>query len=123
MINIRLLLLVVLGVLVGCADPFIYYRRDVSLGQYLKDTEECEYESARYASLVSDGNVLYRIRNFCMSERDYTLTDRENRGRPWNRKDVEKWIAVERAKQPPFNIEDARMRIKDLQRKLAEESK
>lgn len=72
----------------GCADPFIYYRRDVSPYKYFADVAKCDHQTDRIIPLVSDGNILYRLHNYCLSEMGYTLTDPKT-AIPWRRKEVE----------------------------------
>jgi len=79
-------------VTVSCADPFIYYRNGVPPNEYRDDVADCNRRVTRIADLVSNGNVLYRLFNHCMSESGYTLTDPKT-ARPWNRRDVERRLA------------------------------
>lgn len=74
--------------LTSCADPFVYYRRGVAPDEYRADAAECRHEAGRLAPLISDGNALYALRNYCLAERGYTLTDPRT-GRPWSRTAVE----------------------------------
>ena len=83
-----LLLFTVLSFLAGCADPFIYYRQSVSPNEYFADVAECDRQTDRIIPLTSDGNVLRRLHNYCLSEKGYTLTDQRTT-KPWRRKDVE----------------------------------
>ena len=83
-----LLLLTVLTFLAGCADLFVYYRQGVPPGEYFADMAECDRRTDRIIPLVSDGDVLRRLHNYCLSEKGYTLTDPRT-AKPWRRKDVE----------------------------------
>lgn len=90
----RTLLLITLIILTAsCADPFTYYRRGTSAERYAADVAACDHHVASISDLIYDGNTLYRLRNHCLSELGYTLTDPRT-GRPWRRREVEERVGV-----------------------------
>ena len=90
----KILSLIVLILLAGCADPFVWYRRGVPADEYRADVADCTRYADQFTTLIS-GDALYRLFNYCMAEeKGYTLTDPKT-SRPWKRGDVEKEIRHE----------------------------